>query len=145
MIKAKIANYNVAVQQRDDGITFLRRIIKGATNHSYGIEVAKLAGIPKPVLSRAGKILENLEAAEISGGRNLRVTGKSVLSSRTNDQMSGYLPLLEPNPAAAETAQKSKIETIYKLIKEQDLNRTTPIKALNLLVKLQKLINNYKR
>ena len=104
--------------------------------------MAKLAGIPKPVLVRAGEILENLEAAEISGGKNLRMTGKSVLSSRSNDRMSGYLPLLEPDSTAAKSEPGSKNETINKLIKEQDLNRTTPIKALNILVKLQKLVNS---
>ncbi len=141
LIKPRIANYNVAVQQRDDGITFLRRIIKGATNHSYGIEVAKLAGIPQPVLDRARNILENLEAAEISGGENLRMTGKSVLSSRTDGQKSGYLPLLEPAAELEKESLEGKFKEINKLIKKQDLNRTTPIKALTILEKLQKLIN----
>ncbi len=140
LIKPRIANYNVAVQQRDDGITFLRRISKGATNHSYGIEVAKLAGIPRPVLNRARNILENLEAAEISGGENLRMTGKSVLSSRTDGQKSGYLPLLEPAPDLEKAGLESKFQEIKQLIKKQDLNRTTPIKALVILEKLQKLI-----
>ncbi len=142
LIKPRIANYNVAVQQRDDGITFLRRIIKGATNHSYGIEVAKLAGIPLPVLDRARNILENLEAAEISGGENLRMTGKSVLSSRTDGQKSGYLPLLEPAADLEKDSFEKKFAKLNKLIKKQDLNRTTPIKALTILDKLQKLIND---
>ena len=142
LIKPRIANYNVAVQQREDGITFLRRIIKGATNHSYGIEVAKLAGIPQPVLDRARNILENLEAAEISGGENLRMTGKSVLSSRTDGQKSGYLPLLEPAADLEKESLEGKYKEINKLIKKQDLNRTTPIKALTILEKLQKLINS---
>ena len=143
LIKPRIVNYNVAVQQRDNGITFLRRIIKGATNHSYGIEVAKLAGIPEPVLIRAQEILENLEAAEISEGENLRMTGKSVLSSRTNGQKSGYLPLLEPPAAALEkTALESEAEALKQLIKKQDLNRITPIKALLTLEKLQKMLNH---
>ncbi len=142
LIKPRIANYNVAVQQRDDGITFLRRIIKGATNHSYGIEVAKLAGIPEPVLIRAKEILENLEAAEIPGGENLRMTGKSVLSSRTNGLKSGYLPLLEPSPTSEKIIANDKAETLNELIKKQDLNRTTPIKALTILEKLQKIVNS---
>ena len=141
LIKTRIANYNVAVQQRDDGITFLRRIVKGGTNHSYGIEVAKLAGIPEPVLIRAHEILENLEAAEISGGENLRMTGRSVLSSRTNGLEGGYLPLLEPAPTAAEKRSEDKAEVLRKFIKKQDLNRTTPIKALNILGKLQKMVD----
>ena len=138
LIKSRIRNYNVAVQQQDDGITFLRRIIKGATSHSYGIEVAKLAGIPQPVLEKARQIMTNLEAAEIAAGGNLRITGKSVLTSRTNGQQSGYLPLLEPPPS---TPSKNPAENkVAKLIKKQDLNRTTPIKALIILEKLQKML-----
>ncbi len=132
LIKTRIKNYNVAVQQRADGITFLRRIIKGSTNHSYGIEVAKLAGIPKPVLEKARQILTNLETAEIAAGGNLRMTGKSVLTSRTNGQQSGYLPLLEP--------ASPPDDKVSALIKKQDLNRTTPIKALTILEKLQKML-----
>ncbi len=142
LIKERIANYNVAVQQRDDGITFLRRIIKGGTNHSYGIEVAKLAGIPDAVLTRAREILGNLEAAEISGGENLRMTGRSILSSRTNGLKSGYLPLLEPSPPTTEKRCDDKSAALKQLIKKQDLNRTTPIKALNILEKLQKMIRD---
>ncbi len=132
LIKTRIKNYNVAVQQRADGITFLRRIIKGSTNHSYGIEVAKLAGIPQPVLEKARQIMTNLEAAEIAAGGNLRMTGKSVLTSRTNGQQSGYLPLLEP--------ASPPDDKVAAFIKKQDLNRTTPIKALTILEKLQKML-----
>ncbi len=132
LIKTRIRNYNVAVQQRADGITFLRRISKGSTNHSYGIEVAKLAGIPHLVLEKARQILANLEAAEIAAGGNLRMTGKSVLTSKTDGQQSGYLPLLEPTSPPG--------NKITELIKKQDLNRTTPIKALTILEKLQKML-----
>ncbi|MCK5914522.1 MAG: hypothetical protein KAG92_00140, partial [Deltaproteobacteria bacterium] len=97
----------------------------------------------EPVLIRAQEILENLEAAEISEGENLRMTGKSVLSSRTNGQKSGYLPLLEPPAAALEkTALESEAEALKQLIKKQDLNRITPIKALLTLEKLQKMLNH---
>ncbi|MEA3347565.1 MAG: DNA mismatch repair protein MutS [Pseudomonadota bacterium] len=140
LIKTRIRNYNVAVQQRGDGITFLRRIIKGATNHSYGIEVAKLAGIPQPVLEKARQIMTNLEAAEIAAGGNLRITGKSVLTSRTNGQQSGYLPLLEP---AVTMPEKDPTENkVAELIKKQNLNRITPIKALTILEKLQKMLES---
>ncbi len=139
LTQPRIKNYNVAVQQRADGITFLRRIIKGATNHSYGIEVAKLAGIPQSVLEKAQKILTNLEAAEIAAGGNLRMTGKSILSDRPAAQQSGYLPFLEP-PPAPQAHNPSEIKVI-ELIKKQDLNRTTPIKALTTLEKLQKILS----
>lgn len=138
LIKPRIANYNVAVQQRTDGITFLRRIIKGATNHSYGIEVAKLAGIPQPVLKKAQQILANLEAAEVAAGGNLRMTGKSILSNQQPGQQSGYLPFLEPPPATLKEPMANKV---IELIKKQDLNRITPIKALTTLEKIQTMLS----
>ncbi|HDS16417.1 MAG TPA: DNA mismatch repair protein MutS [Proteobacteria bacterium] len=135
LIRERIINYNVAVQQHNQKISFLYRIIRGATNHSYGIEVAELAGIPRPVIDKARQILSNLESAEIAAGGNLRMTGKTVLSSRTNGRQSGYLPLLEPSKEIYE------VDEIRELIKKQDLNRTTPLKALMLLEKLQKMLN----
>ncbi|MBN2808693.1 MAG: DNA mismatch repair protein MutS [Deltaproteobacteria bacterium] len=139
LIRPRITNYNVAVQQKADGITFLRRIGKGATNHSFGIEVAKLAGIPRRVLEKAQQILGNLEAAEIADGGNLRMTGKSVLGSRTPGPQSGYLPFLEPPPP---TPTKTPVAApVIELIKKQDLNRITPLKALTLLDKMQKMLN----
>ena len=56
-----VKNYNIAVKKRGDDITFLRRIVPGGADDSYGIEVAKLAGIPQSVISRAKEILKDLE------------------------------------------------------------------------------------
>lgn len=55
-------NYNIAIKKRGEDLVFLRKIIPGGADRSYGIEVAKLAGLPKEVVSRAKKILEELEA-----------------------------------------------------------------------------------
>ena len=55
-------NYNIAAKKKKDDILFLRKIVRGGADQSYGIEVAKLAGVPEPVLRRARKILEELEA-----------------------------------------------------------------------------------
>ncbi len=64
-----VKNYNVAVKKRGDDITFLRRIIKGAADDSYGIEVAKLAGIPDAVINRAKQVLKGLESGEETAAR----------------------------------------------------------------------------
>ena len=61
-----VKNYNISVKKRGDTITFLRRIVKGGADGSYGIEVAKLAGVPQPVVNRARVILEELESSEHS-------------------------------------------------------------------------------
>jgi DNA mismatch repair protein MutS len=62
----RIKNYNVAVREWNDQIVFLRKIIEGGTDKSYGIQVARLAGVPKPVLERAKEILVNLEESELT-------------------------------------------------------------------------------
>ena len=59
-----VKNYSIAVKKRGDDITFLRRIIRGGADDSYGIEVAKLAGLPQPVINRAKQVLKELETGQ---------------------------------------------------------------------------------
>jgi DNA mismatch repair protein MutS len=68
----RIKNYNVAVREWHDAIVFLRKIVEGGTDKSYGIQVARLAGVPKPVLERAKQILVNLEESELTPEGNVR-------------------------------------------------------------------------
>ena len=144
LLKPTIRNYNVAIRQQGDEISFLHRINPGSTNHSYGIEVARLAGLPEKVIAGARRILGNLEAAEIAAGGNLRMTGKSVPGSRTDPTRSGYLPLLEPpsddRQAAPEAPADDSHKRLVELLKKTDLNRTTPIKALVILEKMKKMV-----
>jgi DNA mismatch repair protein MutS len=62
----RLKNFNVAVREWNDQIVFLRKIVAGGTDKSYGIQVARLAGVPKPVLERAREILRNLEDSELT-------------------------------------------------------------------------------
>ena len=62
--RERVQNYNIAVKEWNDQIIFLRRIVKGGASHSYGIQVARLAGLPQPVIDRAKEILRNLESGE---------------------------------------------------------------------------------
>jgi DNA mismatch repair protein MutS len=62
----RLRNFNVAVREWNDQIIFLRKILAGGTDKSYGLQVARLAGVPKPVLSRAKEILANLEDSELT-------------------------------------------------------------------------------
>src|SRR6185295_9623592 len=62
----RLKNFNVAVREWHDQIVFLRKIVPGGTDKSYGIQVARLAGVPKPVLERAKVILRNLEESELT-------------------------------------------------------------------------------
>jgi DNA mismatch repair protein MutS len=68
----RLQNFNVAVREWNDQIVFLRKIVAGGTDKSYGIQVARLAGIPKPVLERAKQILVNLEDSELTPEGNVR-------------------------------------------------------------------------
>jgi DNA mismatch repair protein MutS len=68
----RLKNFNVAVREWNDQIVFLRKIIEGGTDKSYGIQVARLAGVPKPVLERAKEILRNLEDSELTPEGNVR-------------------------------------------------------------------------
>jgi DNA mismatch repair protein MutS len=69
---AAIKNFNVAVREWHDQIVFLRKIVEGGTDKSYGIQVARLAGVPKEVLERAKQILSNLEESELTPEGNVR-------------------------------------------------------------------------
>jgi DNA mismatch repair protein MutS len=75
----RVKNFNVAVREWNDQIIFLRKIVPGGTDKSYGIQVARLAGVPKPVLERAKEILSNLEESELTPA------GRARSSSRRRD------------------------------------------------------------
>ena len=114
-----VKNYNIAVKKRGDQMIFLRKIVPGATDDSYGIEVAKLAGIPAPVIARAREILEELEA---EGG----VVRQTPVIPEDDGQMD-MLDLRSQQVCAA--LEAITVETL------------TPIEAMNELYKLKKMLN----
>ena len=71
-------NFNVAVREWHEQVVFLRKIVEGGTDKSYGIQVARLAGVPKPVLERAKEILNNLEESELTPEGNVRQSSRRV-------------------------------------------------------------------
>jgi DNA mismatch repair protein MutS len=115
-----IVNYNVAVQEVENSIVFLHKIVKGGTDKSYGIHVAKLAGIPETVIKRAEKRLKILETINPKRERNCL--------KNFPEQLSFFSP-------------PSKIESpslIEKELKNMDINKLTPLEALAKLFDLQK-------
>ncbi len=116
-----VKNYNIAVKKRGDDITFLRRIIPGGADESYGIEVAKLAGIPQSVISRAKEILADLES-----GKNKSDNPNSAKSKDCDDMQLSLM-------GAAANPITDKLKNI-------DVNTLTPIEALNLLYELKDMI-----
>ncbi len=111
-----VKNYNIAAIKRGDDLTFLRRILPGAADESYGVEVAKLAGIPDSVIERAKKILSDLES---SAPKTRRKTAKKE----------------EP---AQLTLIKEETE-IEKRLNNIDINKLTPMESMNILFELIKL------
>ncbi len=115
-----LKNYHVSVKETGGGVAFLRKVEPGAADRSYGIEVAKLAGLPSEVIVRAREVLTEHESAE--------------------REMTGHLsPGAEP-PAAQLTIFTPLSQPVLDKLREVDLNRLTPLEALNLLAKLKKEI-----
>ncbi len=139
LTKERIKNYNVAVKQEQDGIVFLRQILPGATNRSYGIEVAKLAGLPANLIARAQEILGNLEQAEFSTEGQPRPAGSGTPDLANAPGNSPYLPTLEPFTVEIPLDMEA-IEQARKLLRKTDINRTTPLRALSILDKIKQLL-----
>ncbi len=119
-----IKNYNTCVKKRGDEITFLRRIVRGTADGSYGIEVALLAGIPKSVVSRAKVILRKLEEAD-GAKEPVRISAETVAEE----------PQLQMSFA------DSRNDALIEEIRALDLNTLTPIEALTKLYELKKKID----
>jgi DNA mismatch repair protein MutS len=114
----RLANRSMEVAERDGGIVFLRRLREGATTESYGIHVAGLAGLPDRVLSRAAAILERLKANEI--------VLSSALDAKTPAEREGARQARAASPDAEQNPIRKALDSI-------DLDRTTPLEALELL------------
>ncbi len=126
-----VKNYNVAVKEWQDEVIFLHKIIPGSSDDSYGIYVAKLAGIPPTVIGRAKQILTKLEL-----NNDLRENLKSNNAGEKNKSwQEGQLNLFSPQATQDPIAEKLK-ETIRKL----DINSLTPLEALNVLGKLKETV-----
>ena len=111
-----VKNYNIAVKKRGEQMIFLRKIVPGAADDSYGVEVAKLAGLPNVVVSRAREILAQLESGE----------GKVIIKEVAQDDQMSMLDLRSSQ--VCDALEKLSVETL------------TPIEAMNELYKLKKML-----
>ncbi len=123
----KIKNYSIAVKEWNDSIIFLHKLVKGATNRSYGIQVASLAGVPNHVISRAYEILKNIELGEF----NLQGQPKLAVGKKTPQKSPCQLPLFTP-PATP----------LIKLLSNVNLDEITPKQALDILYQAIHFMNN---
>ena len=117
-----VKNYKVAVKKRGEDIVFLRRIIPGGVDESYGIEVSKLAGIPRWVIDRAYEVLSSLEEGQTVSEAKVKTRAKPKEESE-------QLYFID-----------EKAEAIKKRLRGADPNTLTPIEALNLIYELKKLL-----
>ena len=123
---SRVKNFNVSIRELDDRVIFLRKLKRGGSEHSFGIHVARMAGMPKSVVGRASEILKMLE--EGRGGTNLGKPVEEIATHREGYQLSFY-QLDDP---------------VLKQIRDEliglDLDNLTPMEALNKLYNIRKLL-----
>ena len=133
----KIKNYNVSVKEVAHKVIFLRKLVKGGSNHSFGIQVGKMAGLPQSVIKRADEILKQLETDNRQEGIDCKEKAKGKVKAKPVKEIA----------AAAEGFQLSffqlddpVLSQVRDEIKNLDVNNLTPIDALNKLSEIRKII-----
>ena len=128
-----VVNAHVSAREWKDDIIFLRKIVPGRSDRSYGIQVARLAGLPASVISRAREILGGLERDELSRG------GRPTLSGAASDPKSPQLGLFAQS---LDADRPQGDDRITRRLREVDVNETTPLEALSLIAELKKLVED---
>jgi DNA mismatch repair protein MutS len=122
----RIKNYNVSVKEEDNKVIFLRKLVKGGSEHSFGIHVAKMAGMPQSIVKRSNEILSQLETDNRKNGIAKPV--KNLSSGREGYQMN-FFQLDDP-----------VLSQIRDEINNLDVNNLTPVEALNKLNEIKKIV-----
>ncbi len=122
-----IVNYNITAKKKGDTITFLRRVVRGAADESYGIEVAKLAGVPNEIVKRAKEILESIENGEQIERKAPARKAKEI----ENEPLDMISALYD-----------SQAREIVEKLKKLDINVLTPIEAMNIIYDIKKELGN---
>ncbi len=130
-----VNNYCIAVKEKGDDIVFLRKIVPGGADKSYGIQVAKIAGVPDSVIARAKVIAEELSAHDIAEFTG-RITVEGTPAKKRNKKLD------EVDLTQMSLFDTVKDDDIIDELKDLDLGNLTPIDALNKLYQLQNKINN---
>ena len=133
---SNVNNYCIAVKEKGDDIVFLRKIVKGGADKSYGIQVAKLAGVPDPVINRAKEIVEELVTADITG----KVKDIAVQGSETKKKTQKKLD--EVDLTHFSLFDTVKDDDVLNELKELDISHMTPMDAMNKLYQLQNKLRN---
>jgi DNA mismatch repair protein MutS len=139
----RVKNYTVAIKEWNDQIIFLRRVVEGGADKSYGIQVARLAGLPEAVIQRAREVLANLEQAEFND------QGEPVAASKLGHGEGANGGRGEQYAKSGETAKEepllglfaSEAGLIFKEISDLNLDAMTPLDAMNTLHELKKKVS----
>lgn len=128
-----IKNYNIAVREWNDEIIFLRKIVAGGTDRSYGIQVARLAGLPHEVIRRAKEILANLESVEFNE------FGQPRLASVPDQPATAVNAGMDSNDTVQINLFNPATHSVIEELRKMDLDHLTPLEALNRLHELKKM------
>ena len=132
-----VNNYCIAVKEKGDDIVFLRKIIKGGADRSYGIQVAKLAGVPDMVIDRAKEIAEQLSDNDIT--EKVQSIAVDTKGDKRKSKPVHYDDVTMGQMTLSDTV---KDEDIIQELKEIDITNLTPMDAMNTLYRLQNKLNN---
>lgn len=138
----RIKNFNVQVKEHDGKVIFLRKLVRGGADHSYGIQVANMAGLPPVVIERAKEILSNLESHSLDvshegNGAVKKTATKKEAAKRTVQQVEKQAQLPQMTLFGSQT--DPNVETLLNKLDASDPERMTPIEALLLLSELKRL------
>jgi len=142
----RVKNYNVAIKEWNDQIIFLRRVVEGGADKSYGIQVARLAGLPSVVIARAREVLANLEKAEFDDTGEPTPASKSGRGEKNGKGTRGLGESADAGTRGRGDAESERQLGLFatrdaNLVREiaaMDLNAMTPIEALTRLAELKK-------
>ena len=127
---ARISNYNVSVREIDGKVVFMRKLEKGGSEHSFGIHVARLAGMPRSIVKRAEQVLHQLEnGSKEQGVRDVTRKDTSSIKSEIDAMQLSFFQLDDP-----------LLSQIRDRLLDIDVNQLTPLQALNMLNELQSLL-----
>ena len=129
-----VNNYCIAVKERGDNIVFLRKIVRGGADRSYGIQVAKLAGVPDSVIERAKELAEQLSDADITE------TVKDMAGVKKNKKKVPHYD--EVDMKQMTLFDTAKDDDILQELKDIDVGNLTPVDALNTIYRLQNKLKN---
>jgi len=135
----RVKNYHIAVKEEGHELVFLRKIVPGATDKSYGIQVARLAGVPEKVIERANEILKELEKENVLEEAEESENGKKRKSKATARYT--QMMLFDPENSGGSSTKVDRPSPVEAVLRKLNVEEMTPIEALNKLHELKRLLN----